>query len=86
MWIRSQDKESIFNMTASNIEIGIQNEILGYGNSFGDTDIPMVLGRYLSKQRAIEVLDEICLAYISLNSFKGNAPYVKNGVFQMPEV
>lgn len=86
MWIRSQDKESIFNMTSSNIEIGIQNEILGYGNSFGDTDIPMVLGRYLSKQRAIEVLDEICLAYISLNSFKGNAPYVKNGVFQMPEV
>lgn len=44
------------------------------------------LGEYQTEQRAIEVLDEICLAYISLNSFKGNAPYVKNGVFQMPEV
>lgn len=97
MLIRSQDKKSIFDMTASNIEIGIKNEILGYGNSFGDTDIPTVLGRYLSEQRAIEVLDEICNAYISLNKcmgkeFRSNNPsgyfggYVKNGVFQMPEV
>lgn len=97
MLIRSQDKKSIFDMTASNIEIGIKNEILGYGNSFGDTDIPTVLGRYLSEQRAIEVLDEICNAYISLNKsmgkeYRGNNPsgyfggYVKNGVFQMPEV
>lgn len=30
--------------------------------------------------------DEICMNYISLNSTKGNTPYVKNGVFQMPEV
>lgn len=97
MLIRSQDKKSIFDMTASNIEIGIKNEILGYGNSFGDTDIPTVLGRYLSEQRAIEVLDEICNAYISLNKQVGReynshhisgyfGGYVKNGVFQMPEV
>lgn len=97
MLIRSQDKKSIFDMTASNIEIGIKNEILGYGNSFGDTDIPTVLGRYLSEQRAIEVLDEICNAYISLNKcmgkeFRANNPsgyfggYVKNGIYQMPEV
>lgn len=98
MLIRSQDKKSIFDMTASNIEIGIKNEILGYGNSFGDTDIRTVLGRYLSEQRAIEVLDEICNAYLDLNIEKGGeffgmnsstgyfGGYVKNGVYQMPEV
>ena len=86
MLIRSQDKKTLFDMTGSNIEIGLKNEILGYGNSFGDINIPTVLGRYPTEKRSIEVLDEICLAYISLNSFKGNAPYVKNGVFQMPEL
>lgn len=97
MLIRSQDKKTIFDMTASSIEIGLKNEILGYGNSFGDINIPMVLGRYPTEKRAIEVLDEVCNAYISLNKsvkkeYKGINPsgyfggYVKNGVFQMPEV
>lgn len=55
------------------------------------------LGEYPTEERAIEVLDEICNAYISLNKcmgkeFRSNNPsgyfggYVKNGVFQMPEV
>lgn len=97
MLIRSQDKKTIFDMTGSNIEIGVNNNIYGYGNTFGYEDISTMLGKYPTEQRAIEVLDEICNAYISLNKcmgkeFRSNNPsgyfggYVKNGVFQMPEV
>lgn len=51
------------------------------------------LGEYQTEKRAIEVLDEICNAYESLNieeklggrdGYFGS--YVKNRVFQMPEV
>lgn len=97
MLIRSQDKKTIFDMTGSNIEIGVNNNIYGYGNTFGYEDISTMLGKYPTEQRAIEALDEICNAYISLNKcmgkeFRSNNPsgyfggYVKNGVFQMPEV
>jgi len=86
MLIRSQDKKKIFDMTGSNIGIGVNNNIYGCGNTFGYEDISTMLGKYPTEQRAIEVLDEICMNYISLNSTKGNTPYVKNGVFQMPEV
>lgn len=56
------------------------------------------LGKYPTEERAIEVLDEICNAYLNLNIAKGGeffgtnssigyfGGYVKNGVFQMPEV
>lgn len=86
MLIRSQDKKRLFDMAGSNIEIGENNRICGFGNTFGSNDLETVLGLYPTKERSIEVLDEICSAYISLNGFKGNTPYVKNGVFQMPEV
>lgn len=76
MLIRSQDKKAIFDMTGSNIEIGVNNEICGFGNTFGCDDISTVLGRYNTEKRAIEVLDEIC------NYYESN----ENGVFQMPEV
>ena len=98
MLIRSQDKKRIFDMTGSNIEIGVNNEIYGCGNTFGCDDISTVLGKYPTEQRAIEVLDEICNAYLNLNIAKGGeffgmnsstgyfGGYVKNGVYQMPEV
>lgn len=86
MLIRSQDKKRLFDMTGSNIEIAQGKNILGYENTFSSGNVPTFLGKYPTEERAIEVLDEICLEYISLNSFKGNSPYVKNGVFQMPEV
>lgn len=86
MLIRSQDKKRLFDMTGSNIEIAQGKNILGYENTFSSGNVPTFLGKYPTEQRAIEFLDEICLAYIRLNRFKGNAPYVKNGVFQMPEV
>ena len=56
------------------------------------------LGEYQTEQRAIEVFDEICNAYLNLNIEKGSeflginssigyfGGYVKNGVYQMPEV
>lgn len=90
MLIRSQDKKVIFDMTGSNIEIGLDNKIYGYGNSFNENDLYTFLGKYTTKERAIEVLDKICKAYLDLNvshhfSDYGYS-YVKNGVFQMPEV
>lgn len=98
MWIRSQDKKRIFDMTGSNIEIGVNNNIYGYGNTFGYEDISTMLGKYPTEERAIEVLDEICNFYLNLNretsseivstniGFGYFGGYVKNGVFQMPEV
>ena len=56
------------------------------------------LGEYPTKKQAIEVFDEICNAYLNLNIEKGGeflgmnssigyfGGYVKNGVYQMPEV
>lgn len=84
MLIRSQNKNVVFDMTGSNIEINSRNEIHGYGNTF------LILGKYATEERAIEVLDEICKAYLDLNvshhfSDYGYS-YVKNGVLQMPEV
>lgn len=88
MLIRSQDKKILFDMTASNIEIGLKNEILGYGNSFGDINIPTVLGRYPTEQQAIEVLDEICenYQYIKVGETVGVGMSEPQYVFQMPEV
>ena len=61
MLIRSQNKNVVFDMTGSNIEINSRNEIHGYGNTF------LILGKYATEERAIEVLDEICKAYLDLN-------------------
>lgn len=94
MLIRSQDKRSIVVLERAS-SICVMKYRAPYcvkplcekGN--GDFFIEAsgrIIGTYPTEERAIEVLDEICFAYISLNSFKGNAPYVKNGVFQMPEV
>lgn len=76
MLIRSQDKKRIFDMTGSNIEIGKESQICGFGNTCTPDDISTVLGRYKTEERAIEILDEICSYY------KSN----ENRVFQMPEV
>lgn len=76
MLIRSQDKKRIFDMTGSNIEIGKEGQICGFGNTCTQDDISTVLGRYKTEGRAIEILDEIC------NHYESN----KNRVFQMPEV
>lgn len=97
MLIRSQDKKTIFDMFGCTLGINLENEIYGFGNNSLNEDPPTILGYYKTEERAIEVLDEICNAYTSLNKcmgkeFRSNNPsgyfggYVKNGVFQMPEV
>ena len=101
MLIRSQDKFSICNL--ENIDC-ITNS---YSGNPKDTRIELsafnneektILGYYKTRERAIEVLDEICNAYLNLNKEKGDkflgrnsnmgffGGYVKNGVYQMPEV
>lgn len=79
MWIRSQNKISICNL--DNIDC-ITNS---YNLNLKDNRIELsafnqkektILGYYQTKERAIEVLDEICSHY------KSN----ETRVFQMPEV
>lgn len=93
MLIRSQNKKTIFNMSGCTLGMNLENEICGFGNNSPTEDPPTILGYYKTKERAIEVLDEICNAYESLNieeKLGGRDGYfggcVKNGVFQMPEV
>lgn len=78
MLIRSQCKMSLCNL--ENIDTISTSHYVGE-----DTEVEVsaynqaektVLGYYKNKERAIEVLDEICSHY------KSN----ENGVFQMPEV
>ena len=101
MWIRSQDKLSMCNL--DNIDCITHS----YSGNPKDTRFEIyafnqeektILGYYQTKQRTIEVLDEICNAYLELNRKAGSelvstnigfdyfGGYVKNGVFQMPEV
>ena len=53
LWIRSQDKETLIKANDITIE---QNMIIGYFDK--DTEYEY-LGTYKSKERALEVLDEI---------------------------
>lgn len=76
MLIRSQNKKMIFDMSGCTLGMNLENEICGFGNNSPIEDPPTILGYYKTKERAIEVLDEIC------NYYKSNY----NGVFQMPEV
>ena len=105
MWIRSQDKRSIVVLERAS-SICVMKYRAPYcakplcekrnGDFFIEAS-GRIIGTYPTEERATEVLDEICDAYISLNKqvgkeYRGNNPsgyfggYVKNGVFQMPEV
>ena len=54
LWVRSQDKECLTNI--SNIQYIYKNNMHGLGTYY---DNLKVLGTYKTKERAIEVLDEI---------------------------
>ena len=54
LWIRSQDKECLVKI--SNIQYIYKNYIHGLGTYYDNLKI---LGEYKTKERAIEVLDEI---------------------------
>ena len=100
MLIRAQNKFSICNLDnvdcISNSYSGNPKDTRFEISAFNQKE-KTILGYYQTEERAIEVLDEICNAYISLNKcmgkeFRSNNPsgyfggYVKNGFFQMPEV
>lgn len=102
MLIRTQNKMWVCNL--ENMETIAITKSLGEDNFFltmffsGKSEKHYYLGNYKTEERAIEVLDEICNAYLDLNIAKGSeffgtnasigyfGGYVKNGVFQMPEV
>ena len=54
LWVRSQDKECLTNI--SNIQYIYKNNMHGLGTYYDNLKI---LGIYKTKERAIEVLDEI---------------------------
>ena len=54
LWVRTQDKECLTNI--SNIQYVYKNNIHGLGTYYDNLKI---LGTYKTKERAIEVLDEI---------------------------
>lgn len=85
MLIRSQNKKTIFDMTGCTLFVTEENRILGYGNNCSKDDSLTLLGEYPTEKRDIEVLDKIEEYFVSLNN-EYRFGYVKNGVFQMPEV
>ena len=74
MWVRSQNKEVLANIKAFNI---IKDKekfcITGYLNSVSDNFI--YLGKYETKEKAMQVLDEL----------QRRIAKSESGVYQMPE-
>lgn len=94
MWVRSQDKE--FLMKVDNINLGLSEPIRIFTYVDG-TVTSFILGTYKSKERAIEVLDEIQERISPKFNYKGNNEeadlFIKTqmlnsmiAVYQMPEV
>lgn len=101
MWVRSQDKE--FLMKVDNINLGLDvdtNEPTRIFTFVDGTVTSFTLGTYKSKERALEVLDEIQTYlennYLSINDMpQHNNGLIANGivlfpnntqkVYQMPE-
>ena len=76
LWIRSQDKLKLVKV---NYVYAIENKINSF-SIYGETiDSAPIIGRYETKERAIEVLDEI-QNYILLPN-TDNSAYI----YQMPE-
>ena len=75
LWIRSQDKECLTNI--SNIQYVYKNNMHGLGTYYDNLKI---LGTYKTKERALEVLDEI--EDLLQNAYVGCANRI---VYQMPK-
>lgn len=102
MLIRSQDKRTVIVLENKSSLFVEKFQNYPYGKLLGELSFIQagnkIIGIYVTEERAIEVLDEICNAYLNLNIAKGSeffgmnssmgyfGGYVKNGVFQMPEV
>lgn len=92
LWVRSQDKECLTNI--SNIQYVYKNYMHGLGTYYDNLKI---LGTYKTKERALEVLDEI-QNFICIEIHENNISYEKADlilkgkivdslckVYQMPE-
>lgn len=67
MLIRSQDKEKIINMTATN-RIYVEEVYRANGNLFDISTDETILGHYSTKEKAMKVLDMIQDAYMEYKS------------------
>ena len=74
LWVRSQDKECLINI--SNIQYVYKNNMHGLGTYYDNLKI---LGTYKTKERALEVLDEI--QDLLQNAYVGGSNRI---VYQMP--
>ena len=103
MWVRTQDKEIL--MKVDNINLGIDVDTKKPNRLFTFVDgvtTSFTLGKYKSKERALEVLDEIQAYlennYLAINDMPqhNNNPWIDyypryitrttKTVYQMPEV
>lgn len=85
MLIRSQDKEMIINMAATN-HIYVREVYRPSGNLIDISTDEMRLGYYSTKAKAIKVLDMIQEAYCEFMAIRnGNMWCGKESAFQMPE-
>ena len=75
LWVRTQDKECLTNI--SNIQYVYKNNIHGLGTYYDNLKI---LGTYKTKERAIEILDEI--QDLLQNAYIENANRI---VYKMPK-
>ena len=85
LWIRDQDKE--FLMKVDNINLGIDvdtNELTRIFTFVDGTVTSFTLGTYNSKERALEVLDEI-QAWIERYEANKNNLFSGHVVYKMPE-
>ena len=74
LWVRSQDKEVLMNINHLYLS---DNSIVGYCQS---TFTSPILGKYKTKKRAIEILDEI--QDLLQNAYVGSLNRI---VYQIPE-
>ena len=84
MWVRTQDKEAL--VYANNFYIMKTRGEEKYEISYFDGDSFVKLGFYKSKERALEVLDEIQEKIINFEFGEANECLISNEVvYQMPE-
>lgn len=85
LWIRSQDKESltkVSNISLKEIRKPYTNEF-GYYGIGTYYDNLQVLGKYTTKERALEVLDEIQRILVNEWDFKDKFSMCR--VYEMPK-
>lgn len=88
LWIRSQDKDIL--LKTNSLLVDDNNNDIYTQDFIGENLTTYTLGRYKSKERALEVLDEIQNKLISyLSEFNDSGITLKEVftvVYEMPEV